>query len=123
MDLYKEEKLKEATKLFRRKEGPELDKARLELEAAYSHLKEVENIFTEAKCNFEKAKEEWEERRRIYRKADYESALVDGRMNKVSEKSRVKKTFIPEDLTQEFSLQQLEEIAKKLGVSISVELR
>ncbi len=90
-------------------EKRQVDAARKEAEAAYL-------IYANLKATYKEAEKDWLKKSRRFKAFDYELAQTDGRLKKIPPGGERKEKKQPE-----LSLEQLKEIATRLGVGITVE--
>jgi hypothetical protein len=86
-----------------------VDRCRKESEEAYL-------VYANLKTQYLEAEKDWLKKSRRFRDFDYQLALVDGRLKKIPPGGEKKEKRAPE-----LTLEQLQSIAAKLGVSISVD--
>jgi hypothetical protein len=87
----------------------EVDKARKESEEAYIKYANIKAIYIDAE-------KDWLKKSRRFKDFDYQLALTDGRYKKLPPIAERKPKKQPE-----LTLEQLQAIAAKLGVNISIE--
>lgn len=86
-----------------------VDRCRKESEEAYL-------IYSNLKEQYLEAERDWLKKSRRFRNFDYQLALTDGRLKKIPPGGEKKEKKAPE-----LTLEQLQTIAAKLGVNISVD--
>jgi phage terminase Nu1 subunit (DNA packaging protein) len=87
-----------------------VNKARKEAEEAYL-------IYANLKETYHKAEQDWLKKSRRFKDFDYQLAQTDGRLKKISSNEKERK----EKKLPELTLEQLQSIAEKLGVNITID--
>ena len=72
-------------------------------------------IYATLKIPYLKAQENWLKKLHRFKEFDYQLALIDGRLKKISSKGKCKKPLL------ELTMEQLKNIIEKLDINTSIE--